>query len=1827
MGVVMNRIYETDVTRYPRKISVKKTYLSNSLLIHSLRHLHHLKGFLLPKMTKPKQKWALLIGADKYQDHEHSRLSTDGEKIRIPNLKGAVLDIEGVQAHLIDQMNVRRENILTLVTQPWYKRDKAVPESEPTYANIIKGLSWISEKACQGDLAYLHYCGHGAQATTVFPGLKGSSGIDECIVPTDILAKDGRYLRDVELGLFIQRLVAGGIILTVVLDCCHAAGVTRGSEADSGVRGIPKVYQSTPDDALNPTYLESLGLPREKRSEVYQGNLVKTTWMLEPQGYTLLAACPPYKLAQEPFFDDKKRHGVLTYWLLDTLSRFQYQGRMSTRTLHRRLSAIMEAHPWEQSPVIGGTMDLAFFGTDELPSDPTTAVTNVRANELDLGSGFLHGVLEDSEYAIYPWTAGENAEQGSMLARVKVSRAKSLTSTAEVIERAPGEEGSNIRSGCAAVLLSIPIDEKLLVKVSTASDYQKDCFDSEWDRFPSHDKIWLGRWDQQSLPPAGFHIVITTEDEIQILDANRRPFPNMTNIVPALSMSHKRCMNKTIYLLKHLAQYTKIKDMNNQNSASKMKGALSFTVKKRQQEKNGEWRDKPVLYDSEKNITVYHNDRVTLHMKNTLQVPIHVCIFNLSPLFGIHERYGNASSPETLRPDEERELVPLEMTVSHALDKKISSVVDILKAFVMPKSTSLECFKLKDLDYDGNGEYRGGDSEALSKMLKSLLQPSRDANEAVEVYDWGVQALSIRTNAIDSQLGAAEEYPLHGPVAEILTGPIVDWKKADELHTQYQTTHRLADLDRAIDLGRKALNSPNPYDLANNLATLGSWLDERFKAFDSPGSDEALQVLDQAVSCCRLAVDLSSDAHAHRASILDGLAQRLFTRYQANNDTQDLEDSAATGNRAVELLRDGSSARQTIINGQSERLHCRYRATSDEAFLEQAIELCRVAVNEIRNEDVEQKASRRDKLASRLMYLFDITNKDEHLEEAITISRLAVNATLPGNPSRPGRLCNLSNKLGRKYEATGQVKYLNECINLDQEAINDPVLSNNQPHKRNISSLYSVHLSRRYETTGDKADLDNAIIYGTEAADDNQASHLSNLANRYLDRYELQADDNDLGNAQRLLRSAINSIEDKESSEYGLVSSSMSSLLMTTYFKTHEMEVLKNAITYAETAVRLLPERHRFRAFALHNLSLALHSRFDRTHEMEDLDNAIRCCETEMNISGESVSKAKAYCNLGILYLTKYKSTRNPEYVDSAIEFGGKALGATTSNRDKIACQVNLSNFLEARHELSGDSSDLDNAIDKARLSKTLIEKTPEAREWANIQYVYGSKLWKKHKSSTEIGRARERELLRTIYDLHRSLYHQSSPARDRLRCAFLLANIYIQGRDWSQVYNAAVEIMDIVPELVNTSASQKDQQDELIEFAGVAPSAAASALEAGKPAVNALRLLVAGRDVVANRLFQSRGDSNWHRDIFPDEDNQIHPSLNTFLSAHDNGTIVLINVAFRSDAFLIRADREIEVLRLPLLFRDDVNHYAASLKSGMPPADQMLGILEWLWNVAAEPILDALSVSYTPDCENLPRIWWICTGNLCSLPIHAAGYHSERSGKSVLERAISSYSTSIRSLLYASQSRTTTNPATAVLVSMPETPGMGELTSVHTEVQRVASILSRFNEATSLSCPSRGVVLESLSTCTIFHFAGHGKADTTDPSQSCLLVGDGPITVHDMINKFSVSQHSPFLSYLSACSTGRNGVSGLIDEGLHTLGAFRLAGFRHAIGSLWPVLDSECVKVAEVFYETLVANGMTDEAVALALHRAVVARSPLRESEEMHQNNYNWVSYIHMGS
>ncbi|MFF7335737.1 CHAT domain-containing protein [Streptomyces sp. NPDC008163] len=364
-------------------------------------------------------------------------------------------------------------------------------------------------------------------------------------------------------------------------------------------------------------------------------------------------------------------------------------------------------------------------------------------------------------------------------------------------------------------------------------------------------------------------------------------------------------------------------------------------------------------------------------------------------------------------------------------------------------------------------------------------------------------------------------------------------------------------------------------------------------------------------------------------------------------------------------------------------------------------------------------------------------------------------------------------------------------------------------------------------------------------------------------------------------------------------------------------------------------------------------------------------------------------------------------------------------------------------------------------------------------------------------------------------------------------------------------------------------------------------------------------------------------------------PSVPELLSAAEGGPVVVVNVStYRCDALVVTS-AGIDVVPLPGLTRDAVAGWAADFVDGVDTAygahgtDEAVammrtlsGRLGLLWDTVAEPVLGRLGLDAAPAAgKPWPRLWWCPTGLLSFLPLHAAGRGGPDSGTWVMDRAVSSYTPTVRALARARAGLTAgvrgVRPAPLV-VALAETPGAAPLPGVAREAEVLAELFpgGRLLSGAEATVDAVGGALEAHPWV---HFSCHGVSELLAPSRSGLVLHDGRLTVSDVAARRPAA---PELAVLSACSASRGGTR-LSDEAVQLAAAFQLAGYPHVIGTLWPVADKLAPRVTEAFYAALAkdVSGGHPIGPAAALHAAIRALRD-RYTAAPHL----WAAHIHTG-
>jgi hypothetical protein len=379
----------------------------------------------------------------------------------------------------------------------------------------------------------------------------------------------------------------------------------------------------------------------------------------------------------------------------------------------------------------------------------------------------------------------------------------------------------------------------------------------------------------------------------------------------------------------------------------------------------------------------------------------------------------------------------------------------------------------------------------------------------------------------------------------------------------------------------------------------------------------------------------------------------------------------------------------------------------------------------------------------------------------------------------------------------------------------------------------------------------------------------------------------------------------------------------------------------------------------------------------------------------------------------------------------------------------------------------------------------------------------------------------------------------------------------------------------------REDQEFELARLGGVAGDAAACALRVGDAGA-AVRLLERGRGIVLAHALPAASPSG----------------VDLGAAGPVTDPVAMVNVSrFRCDALILTAG-EILVEPLPGLdpdaLREHTENFLAALAGDDPTA--VAGVLEWLGDAVAGPVLDRLGFTGEPP---LPRLWWCPTGLLSILPLHAAG--------SVPDRVVSSVTPSLRALANARRPVRSAEPARMLAVA----PDATALPAAREELRFLETLFG--DRLTTSPGPDAAAMIAYRR----LHVAGHAVADLANPSRSAITRAGGPPVTADDLSRHR--QPDGELAYLSACETARTSPD-LADETVHLASVLHMAGYRHVIATLWPIADRPAMRVARHVYTDLAAHDDLSR-IPAALHEATCALRKRYPDDPI-----AWAAYVHIG-
>ncbi|MFE9187560.1 CHAT domain-containing protein [Micromonospora haikouensis] len=997
----------------------------------------------------------------------------------------------------------------------------------------------------------------------------------------------------------------------------------------------------------------------------------------------------------------------------------------------------------------------------------------------------------------------------------------------------------------------------------------------------------------------------------------------------------------------------------------------------------------------------------------------------------------------------------------------------------------------------------------------------------------------------------------------------------------------------------------------------------------------------------RLVSVLSSDDPGI-VGVMAALGTSFLDRYELTADPDAAAQAVQWSRRALERADAGYPEPGRLLHTAVRAMRVWHEITGDSSALVEAGRLIRIAVERHAAEWPDPWVPQAI-LADILRQQYEACGDTALIDEAIGHLHACISALpVPKGVNAALLSGSLGNAWRARYQQTGDVAHLHQAVSALRQAVSE--LPDAHPNRDILVTNLSGVLYLWSDRTGDEDVLEEAVRLRRAAGGRGRTTldgvrALNMLGSNLLRRFWLTHDRRALTDALDVLRDAVAATPEGHPHLSGPLCN-----LATAEFFSHihsgEIGALDRSIALSRRALAGLPAQHPHRWGTSSELAKRLHRRYRRVEDVAAIEEAaVLVREVVAGTPKADPDRPTFLTTAAIVLTSRYERTRRADHLDEAIEVARAGLqGLPTVHAKRSDLMSALANSLATRYFESGNQACGREArslfLSASRAHNSPANQINLARMAANLSKSFGD--WRSVTEALEraislLPRAASRRLGRD--DQERQLAGFGTLAQEA--CA------------------SALQVED--PELALTLLEQGrgvllaqtlETRSDLTDLRDLHP-ATAERLEALRDRLaRAPREMVSAANGQADDYYEL--DREWDRAVaeirlLPGFDRFLFsPTIDEMLTAARQGPIILFSIGeIRSDALLVTTEG-IEVVPLPGVtpadVQDQTRRFLAAVEPESPAPDEtttrpepprLSRTLEWLWDAIAHPIMTRLGLDGRPDPDSpWPRVWWCPSGPLSLLPLHAAGHHrttSEVCPQTVMDRAISSYTPTIRALLHARRHRRPASGATgvggsrrrptgrALVVAAPYTPGADALRGAEREVEILRSQFSS-GSATVLGRPDarRERVLAELPAHDFAHFACHAFSDAARPSASHLLLGhdDARLTVLDIA---ALRLDRAELAYLSACATARAAMP-LADEAIHLASAFQLAGFRQVVATLWHVHDRPAVRVAKNVYRQLTDDGTAS--VAQALHSTTRA---LRDRWPGHPEI--WASHIHAGA
>jgi len=1002
--------------------------------------------------------------------------------------------------------------------------------------------------------------------------------------------------------------------------------------------------------------------------------------------------------------------------------------------------------------------------------------------------------------------------------------------------------------------------------------------------------------------------------------------------------------------------------------------------------------------------------------------------------------------------------------------------------------------------------------------------------------------------------------------------------------------------------------------------------------------------------------DLLSDDPQKRAEaktmVMGARVREHLTRARQTKDVDELDTAIGLMQRLP--LRDLTSDMSIhFYVSLSQAWRDRYDWAGDPADLENAIEQC-LAARATGQSAVEAKFGYQGDLDKLLTRRYERTGRAEHLDEVVTerAARLADAA----DADRSHWRMQLASSLADRLEQRGDPADLREAVRQCRAAAAETTGVDRGSALTLLFKILSGAFVAGEQPTDDLSELIAAGSAALELLPEDEnvvPSVRTNLGYFQLRRYERTGDSADLVNALELLQKAVETLPEDDVRRVTARARLAEALVMRHEqtvrqsaahgFGTAVFSDLQQAIDLLTWCVDQASADDEQRARFLRDLGDAYRVGADTDNRPDMLDGAVDALREVVALGGEDPSKALH--ELARALHQRFMALRREADLTEAIGLSEKAIAnAGPGTHKELIAQLGLAEGLAMRLILD-PSNDTDR-----RAAMEVYRRAAHAERAGLSARVSASYAWAR--IAHEGGYLAE---ALAGYESMLTLMAEMAPIglddADRLR---LLAQE--DGRPALAVACAvavgqperAVELLEQGRMMTAPAVSVAADDVEALrqrrpDLAGIVDAAHAELTAAAGR--NEVMFLPVGVTLAREGRHEQRQRRDAAARNWQDAVAQVRgvPGFEGFLApagfavlrnAAQAGPVVVLNASpDRCDALIVRVSG-VDVVPLPVTHEEalawvnrygdavtELNRAAQTLVGRQAAENELSRVLAWLWDSTAQPVLDALGLLGVVADGPWPRVRWSPGGLFSLFPLHAAGRTPE---DGVLDRVQSSYAPSLRllaSLNSTADARASDGPRRLLAVGLAQTPRLknSDLPNVSRELAAATAACPAERQTVLRDAlATRAAVEAALPEHDVLHFACHGRQFPRDPLSSELHLYDRPLSVGDL--RWS-SLRRARLAVLSACQTALGGTT-LMDEGLHLGAALHMAGCRDVVGTLWTVPDTSAAEIMERLYGHLRRDGELQPGLAAeALHLAV--RDLRSEAADLCGA---WAPFVHMG-